>query len=310
MIVRAAVLAALLVATAVRAETFESTQWAMGTTLRVVAPDPIDAAIVQEAMARVHATESRLSTWRDDTPLSRFNRAPAGSVEIDLRLYEYLRRVKKDSARTGGAFDPSVGTLWVDAGAPIGMELLEFHNPLGTGLRAVKPHDAYAIDSGADGKGVGVDHMVRVFREAGVEDYLIDFGGSSWAARGRRDENTPWRVALRHEGRIVGTLDVGDRALSISSTVQIDVGEDGAATRRLHIIDPRTRNTVQVSRTVAVLAPTATEAEVFSTALVVDGFGRGKARWFTEFVRMEVVVVEDGQVVAAGPSFTPRPQDE
>lgn len=297
---RRVALALVLLAGLARAEGFESTQWVMGTTLRVAAPEAIDPAVLNDAFARVRAAEDLLSTWRDDTALAAFNRAPAGASTVDAALVAYVMRVQRDHARTRGAFDPSVGTLRVDAHAPLGMDRLRWD-----GDRPVKPHAAFALDSGGDGKGVGVDRMMRVFTEAGVADYLIDFGGSSWAARGNAPDGAPWRVALAHEADVVGTLELGDRALSISSTVQVDLGEDGARTRRFHLIDPRTRGPVEVSRTVAVFAPTAVEAEVISTALAVDGHEAARV-WLDAIEAIEVVVIEDAKVVVSGPSFSPR----
>ena len=291
-----AALLALAVVAAQPAAHEESTQWIMGTALRVSTPDGAEARVVAAAFDAARALEDRLSTWRDDTPLARFNAAPAGPVDVDPSLRKYLERAREDHARTNGVFDPSVGTLRVDPGAPIGMDLLHFASS-----QVVRPHAAFAVDPGGDGKGLAVDDVSARLRAAGVESFVVDFGGSSWAVAGPER-----RVALRHGDAIVGTIVVRDRALSISSTVQVDVGEDGQIERRHHLIDPRTRESVTVDRTVAVLAPTALEAEVVSTALAIDGPERAAA-WLDRFDAIEIVVVEGDRISRAGPSFAPAP---
>lgn len=283
-----------------RAERFESTQWAMGTSLRVITMAKIDRSVVDDAVSEVHALESLLSTWRDDTPLSRFNREPAGPTEVDAALFDYLLRATRDHERTRGAFDPSVGTLRVDPEAPLGMDRLGFDDG-----RVIRPHASFTVDSGGDGKGLAVDALVDALVASGAESFLVDFGGSSWAARGEREPGQEWQVGLMHFDRIIGSLALRDRAASISSTLQVGTDARGLVVKRNHLIDPRTREAVTAERTVAVLASTAVEAEVVSTALAVDGLEAARA-WLGNFEGVEILVVEDGHVIESGPSFTPR----
>lgn len=298
MILRALVAVALAASLAVAGTLHESTQWVMGSPLRIISPEPVAPDVANAAVAEAHALESLLSTWRDDTPLARFNAAPAGPDTVPDALRTYLERARRDHARTRGAFDPSVGTLRVDPDAPIGMHRLRF-----VGSAVVRPHAAFAVDPGGDGKGLAVDAIDAHLRDAGVTDFLVDFGGSSWIARGRGEDAAPWRVALAHGTTPIGTMILEDRALSVSSTVRFDRGPDGETTAVHHLVDPRTRTTVVADRTVAVLAATALEAEVVSTALAVDGIER--ADWLEVFDAVEVLVVEDGAVVVSGPSFRP-----
>ena len=212
---RGIVVVLLLLAGGVRAgELHESTQWVMGSPLRIATARPIDPALAGAAVDTARGLEDLLSTWRDDTPLARFNRLPAGEHTVVPPLLDYLVRARRDHARTGGAFDPSVRTLRVDPEAALGMHRLRV-----LGDRVVRPHDAFAIDPGGDGKGLAVDAVDAHLRGAGIEDFLVDFGGSSWIARGRRDAETPWRVRLRHGARDLGTVELAERALSISRTV-------------------------------------------------------------------------------------------
>jgi thiamine biosynthesis lipoprotein ApbE len=63
----------------------------------------------------VRRADSLLSTWRDDSEISRLNHAHAGRpVRLSPELYGLLRESARWSASTSGAFDPAVGAL-VDA---------------------------------------------------------------------------------------------------------------------------------------------------------------------------------------------------
>ena len=65
--------------------------------------------------------------------------------------------------------------------------------------------------------------------------------------------------------RDLGIVYLRDQALSSSASITNDHAGPGQA----HIVDPRTGELIVAKRFAAVLAPTATEAEVLSTALVV-----------------------------------------
>lgn len=298
---------ALLLALIVAAEPVSSIQWLMGSPLRLVVPSGTEPGLVAACFDEARAYEDLLSTWRDGTPLQRLNESGAGRHRIPPALHGYLARVRDDHARTDGAFDPSVGTLRVEDGtAPIGMDRLALERS-GDTTFALLPHDAYRVDPGGDGKGLAVDAMIARLREAGVSRALIDFGGSSWFGLGSPAGAGAWRVELAAPGGTrLATVSLRDRSLSVSSTVQVDHTEDGGTVRRFHLVDPRTRHPVTVERTVAVVATSATDAEVVSTAIAVDGWERART-WIDRFEGVEVAVFEDGRVVVTSPSFAPAP---
>ena len=96
-------------------EVVERVVVAMGTglRLRVSAASRQGALQASEAAVRaIEAVSSRLSTWRSDSELSRLNTAPAGvSVDLSGELLTDLRKARRWSKATGGAFDPGVGAF-------------------------------------------------------------------------------------------------------------------------------------------------------------------------------------------------------
>ena len=87
----------------------------MGTVLdlRVSARDRHTALAASKAIIdAVEGVESRLSTWREDSELSRFNRAAVGTpVKISPELEADLRSAHHWWSETGGIFDPGVASL-------------------------------------------------------------------------------------------------------------------------------------------------------------------------------------------------------
>ena len=261
-------------------DVFVARRWLMGTELRlVIMGDGARATqIAERCFALVAGTEASLSTWIDGSPLSRLNAHAGRQMRISPDMAAYLERCIEDHRRTRGAFDPSVGS-WreLEAGTrpvTIGMDRIEIERTAGA-IWVRFPSAGFALDSGGNGKGIAVDRVVRELRSSGVEAALVDFGGSSWYGLGKPPDAEFWTVTLPalREGA-PHSIPLRDRALSVSATFLEDLHEIDASssgTMRAHIFDPRTGEAVLVPRLAAITSPSAEDAEVLSTALVVEG---------------------------------------
>ncbi|NNL67202.1 MAG: FAD:protein FMN transferase, partial [Myxococcales bacterium] len=273
----------------------------MGTTFSVklaLASLPIDEerAVGAAIAARLERVNALMSTWQDDSELSRFNRQPPGEpfavAPETLRVFELSRRVHAES---DGAFDPTVAPLvraWgfgADA-APSPPSEAELE-----ALQARVGFDAIAIDSAAGtltrkgagvvcdlsavAKGFAVDEVARALGERGYTDFLVEIGGELRAS-GRHRDGSPWRVAIeapatdplqataaRSIHRIVL---LGDRAMATSGDYR-NVYEL-AGERVAHIIDPRSgRPAAHGLASVTVIHAEAAVADAWATALQVLG---------------------------------------
>lgn len=183
-----------------------------------------------------------------------------------------MRLSKEYSRQTDGAFDITVGALVLlhrrtatpkpeqlkAAIAGIG----DKHLRLLAANRATMDHPQTQLDMGAIGKGFAVDAIIDLLKERRITSAFVDFGGSSFFGLGKPRGLAGWPVALG-SGQTVALV---DRALSSSNSQH--TGKNDAL--EFHIIDPRSGQLVNAKRFVAVTAHTATQSEVWSTALVVD----------------------------------------
>jgi thiamine biosynthesis lipoprotein len=123
------------------------------------------------------------------------------------------------------------------------------------------------LDAGAIGKGMALDAIATLLRRRGVQAAFLDFGGSSHLAIGAPPESPAgWIVAVTGlvPGVVHGTIALRDCSLSTSRTIQSDASEGP-------IIDPRDGNPVTQPRAVTVVHDQATDADAWSTALIVLG---------------------------------------
>jgi thiamine biosynthesis lipoprotein len=250
---------------------------------------------IEDDLARVNAL---LSTWDEESELSRFNRST--SVEpfaVAPETFDVLRWAQTITGQTGGAFDITVGPL-VDAwgfGArddpdaspsedeiarlreATGMHHLEL-DPDGRWVRKRRPD--IRCDVSAIVPGYAADRIAALLGRRGFTNVLVDVGGEL-VARGRNERGVPWRVAVeRPDGsagrpveRVVG---LRDAAVATSGDYRNYREIDG---RRVpHILDPRTGRPVEHGlASVTVIDTLGVRADALATALMVLGPDEGLA---------------------------------
>ncbi len=214
----------------------------------------------EEALAEIEECDRRLSRFRRDSVISHLNRGAAAAwVHLDVDTFDLLNRCAELNAATGGAFDP---TARRDCAEGVGWENVEL-DPERCAVRFL--HRSTALDLGAIGKGSGLDRAATALREAGVKTALLHGGTSTAVALGAPPRTRGWSVSLGAGIRApVATL--RDCALSVSAQ-----WGPMAVSRPGHVIDPRSGAPASGPCVAAVIADTATDADAWSTALLITG---------------------------------------
>ena len=271
----------------------------MGTVLEVsVLSDDRERArdLAEGALAVGRHWEEVLTTWRPEGELARFNRSAGDWEAVGADLALALRQMSSMAVSTGGAFDPAVGALVADLReGDAGDAARAAFRPIGTALllRAgeAKLAPGTALDAGGIGKGIALDAMAAYLREGGARSAFLDFGGSSQLAFGFAEEPPRMVLAGLRNGTVLGAVDLRDQSLSTSRS--LGTQKAGA------IVDPRDLRPVTQPRVATVVAPTATLAEVWSTALIVLG-----REGVDTAVRQGLhVLYEDERGVVSSPGF-------
>jgi thiamine biosynthesis lipoprotein len=239
-----------------------------------------------EATREMHRIESVMSTWREDSEISRLNRDSNGKpFAVSRELAGLLERAREFSRETSGAFDVTampLVRLWGfqggEAKLPSGAELSGALARTGwekmlVDLEAstVTLLDGAEIDLAGIGKGYAVDRCVAILRERGVASGLVDLGGNMFAI-GSPPGRDDWSIGIRDPedpSGVIGKLLLRDEAVATSGNYENFVVIDGK--KYGHIVDPRTGMTVDNVLSVTVVARTATESDALSTALFVLG---------------------------------------
>lgn len=247
--------------------------------------------------ARLRTINARMSTYRPDSELSRFN--ASDSLEwfaVSDELAQLVSRAKAISALSEGAFDVTVApavNLWGFGPTPepseppdaatiaavrarIGDDKLEVRlDP--PALR--KARADLEVDLSAIAKGYGVDALATLLDAAGIEHYLVEIGGEL-RARGHKPDHQPWRIAIERPNplarEVYRVVELRDAAMATSGDYRNFITWDKQLYS--HSIDPETARPVEHSlASVSVITEDCARADALATALLVLGPERGMA---------------------------------
>lgn len=249
---------------------------------------PRQVMVASDALDIVHHVEHLLTVYRDDSEVAQLNRAAHdGPQTVSQELLQLLCRNRSLWEATGGAFDPATGALiqvWRAARregkvpdeddvraalARCGMQYVRMDEAAGT---VAFDLPGLLLDFGASGKGEAIDRAAAHLAHEDVGDYLVHGGHSSLRARGDHGGLGGWPVGIKNPlftHKRYATVLLQDRSMSTSGSNIQYFRHQGK--RYGHILDPRTGWPAETLLSVTVLAPTALEADVLSTAFYVMG---------------------------------------
>ncbi len=261
------------------------TAWSCAVDVTVTDPAALTAAaaLVRTLMDEVDGAVSR---FRTDSDLQRVNRGGGRLVPVRSLTAELVAVALDAAATTGGVVHPALGTVLEKLGYDRDIEQVRTSRcsdddlpcagdippwsgiRLDADLRLVSVPAGAALDLGATAKAWTVDEAAhRIHQRFGCAA-LVGIGGDVASA------GTPaqsWRidVAERRGGPAV-RVDLAFGGLATSST-QGRTWQSQRREHRHHLVDPRTGRPAEARwRTATVWAPSALEANIASTWLLVE----------------------------------------
>lgn len=290
------ILLALLAAPALEANCLHGET--MGSTWRVVAPRlgaEARPALCARIEALLESVNARMSTYRPDSELSRFNASTSTDWQpVSAELLEVLAAARRVSEASDGAFDVTVGPLvdlWgfgpqarIDAPPPaeaiaaararVGYQQLELD---ASNSRLRKLRADLRVDLSALAEGWAVDQVVKLLEAEGLVDYLVDVGGEM-RVRGRNAAGQPWRLGVAipstDSDGTLRALAPGNAAVATSGDYRNYFEHDGQ--HYSHEIDPVSGAPIANDvASVTVVARECMVADAYATAFMVLGVARG-----------------------------------
>lgn len=273
----------------------------MGTTyhVKLVDASPAEVAALRTEIAGALAgIDQRLSTYRADSEISRFNRAPPDEwFPVSPATAEIVIAAKQLNRETERALDVTVGPLvrlWhfgpntisdaksaADINPPTDEALEAARKLVGDRHLTVRTYpkalrkqiDGLEVDLSAIGEGYAIDRLAELIQQRGIENFLIELGGEVRAS-GHGPSGKPWRVAVTrpsdHGAKMQVAIPLTNAALSTSGDYHRYFEHNGR--RYSHIIDPKTGRPITHNlASVTVAAEDAMTTDAWDTALLVLG---------------------------------------
>jgi FAD:protein FMN transferase len=225
---------------------------AMGTTVRVMAPEPRAYEAESATRALFAEWEGALSRFRPESELSRLNQRAGESTVVGALLFEVTAVALRAAAATDGLYDPTLQRHLVEIGYD--RSFTEMSPKLASATYAPRPggdwrriqleHERRMIllprgsglDFGGIAKGMAVDAAVDRLRALGIAPLCVNAGGDL-AVWGLPPGEAQWPIAVPgvRDARII-PLRQGALATSGIARRRWRQG----AERRHHLLDPRT----------------------------------------------------------------------
>ncbi|CAN5406541.1 FAD:protein FMN transferase [soil metagenome] len=234
----------------------------------------------------------QLSTWRDDSDITRLNDAPVGDwIEVPDTLFEVVASACAIALETGGAFDPTVGAIvesWgfgPQRGVPHVLACDWRAIELDVRARAIRRSADVRLDLSAIAKGDAVDRVSALMGQLGLSDHLVEIGGELRGA-GVKPDWSPWWVALESPPDAAGratrpNIVVALHGLSVATSGDYRQRVTRAGVAHSHTVDPRLGTPVAGDvAAVSVIHESCRMADAVSTALLVMGAKHG-LEWAT-----------------------------
>lgn len=268
-------------------------------------------ALQQVIQQQLDQDDHELSTWKNDSVLSRFNQYQGSEPQpISADMADIVVEALRIGKKTDGAMDITVGplvNLWgfgpvkqpahtptdaeiTAAKAQTGLQHLQVIQTV-DGQWLQKDLPTLYVDLSTMGEGYATDHLARLMEQLGITNYLVSVGGAV-LSRGMNASNQPWRVAIQkptdRENAVEARVDLQGHGISTSGSYRNYYELDGK--RISHVIDPATGRPIDhklVSATV--IATTALEADGWDTGLMVLGTERAKALALKEHLAVYLI---------------------
>jgi thiamine biosynthesis lipoprotein len=272
---------------------------AMGTRLNFVAftsPEVDEArtrAAIDRAVGEIRRLEALMTTWRDDSEISRINQnAGRAPVKVSAETARVIDESLWIGEKSGGVFDITFEVmhgLWrfdqdVDPHPPRAEEVAE-RRKLIDYRHIVRDQGAGTVfldkagmkmSLGGIAKGFAIDRAAATLIAEGVHDFLAQAGGDLFV-HGKKADGTPWIAGVRDprgpDGAYFAEMAVRDHAFSTAGDYERSYIASGK--RFHHIIDPRSGYPATASRSVTIWAKDALTADALDDAVFILGPKKG-----------------------------------
>lgn len=236
--------------------------------------------------------DNSMSTYQENSIISRVN-CNKSFVQVDEHFLRVLNKSLELSKESKGLFDPSVGPiaeLWgfgLSKREIVDSSMVDsLKNFVGFEKIEVKGDSVYLpkgmkIDFNAIAQGYTVDLIADFLMSKGIENYMVEVGGEV-RAKGLNSKNQIWRIGIDkpeeeidQNERFQAIINLENSSLATSGNYRKFWVDEKTGLKYSHTLNPKTGFPAKNQLlSVSIIAPTAMEADGYSTMCMVMGLNK------------------------------------
>lgn len=277
----------------VASEPIKRTEIFMGTAIEVSLYDDGSEEILDKVFDRIVEIEDLVSINKSGTEIDELNEnAGIKSVKLSETSYDIIETGVQYSKLSDGKYDITIGPLvklWSiglpEEKVPNKEEIDETIKKIDYSKVKMNPQtkevflseEGMMIDLGSIAKGYATDEIVKILKEEGVQQAIVNLGGNIYAM-GMKNGDTQWKIGIQNpfaeRGQIVGSLDVHDKSVVTSGIYERFIEKDGV--KYHHILNPKTGYPYETEIVgVSIIADKSIDADSLSTLIFTEGLEDG-----------------------------------
>ncbi|MCU1399450.1 MAG: ApbE family lipoprotein [Acidimicrobiales bacterium] len=208
----------------------------MGMAVSIDLRDEVSEDAVDEVVRWLHHVDDTFSTYKPESPISRFGTGDATLEELSDEVINVLALCEELYEDTDGAFDAFV----------------------------VPAPNGSSFDPSGVVKGWSIERAAEILERHGAVNFCINAGGDI-TVRGHAHPGEPWRIGIRHPDQ------PGKSAAVIAGAHRLAIATSATYERGAHIIDPTTGEPTADLASVTIVGPDLTYTDAYATAVFVMG---------------------------------------
>jgi len=276
-----------------KSESIGRTEVIMGTVVKVTLYDGGSDEILDKVFERIAEIENLVSINKEGTELDELNEnAGIKGVKVSDTSYDIIKRGLYYSKLSNGGYDITIGPLvklWSiglpEAKVPTQEEIDKTIKNIDYSKVKINPdtkevflsEKGIMLDLGSIAKGYAADEIVKILREEGVKQAIVDIGGNIYAM-GLKNGDTDWKIGIQNpfddRGNVLGSVEISDKTVVTSGVYERFIEKDGV--KYHHILNPDTGYPYETDIVaVSIIADKSIDADALSTLIFTKGLDEG-----------------------------------
>jgi thiamine biosynthesis lipoprotein len=268
---------------------------------------------IADAVNEIRRIEKLFTTFDESSQTNLINRnAGIAPVKVDKEVFDLIKRSKRISDITQGAFDITYGSidkrLWNFDKTMTALpdphtakqlvRLINYRHVIldETNCTVFLKEEGMRIGFGGIGKGYAAEKAKSLLQQKGITSGIVNAAGDL-TAWGHQPNGKPWTIGIADPNASRNTfsyLDITNTSIATSGNYEKFIMIDGK--KYSHTIDPKTGLPVRGIKSVTIISPNAEIADAMATPVMIMGIKVG-LDMINQMKGLACIIIDDNDAI-------------